>query len=55
MDRGEHKMQSNQLNFVIMMPEKQISHIIGRGGKTIKQICNQTAEAKIHISAKSGT
>ena len=55
MDREEHKMQSNHLNFVILMPEKQIAPIIGWGGKTIKQIRNETTDAKIHISSKSAT
>ena len=55
MDSDEHKMQSNRLNFVILMPEKQIAPIIGWGGKTIKQIRNETTDAKIHISSKSAT
>ena len=48
-------MQSKQLSLMILMPEKQISAIIGRDGNTIKQIRNETMEAKIHISAKSVT
>ena len=48
-------MRSNHLNFVILMPEKQIAPIIGWGGKTIKQIRNETTDAKIHISSKSAT
>ena len=53
MDKCEHKIKSNQLSLMILMSEKQIAPIIGRGGKTIEQIRDQTAEAKIHIGAKS--
>ena len=53
MDKCEHKTKSNQLSLMILMSEKQIAPIIGRGGKTIEQIRDQTAEAKIHIGAKS--
>ena len=55
MDKSEQKIQSNQLKLMILMSEKQIASIIGRGGKTIEQIRDQTAGANIHINAKSVT
>ena len=53
MDKCENKIPSKQLNLMFLMSEKQIAPIIGRGGKTIEQIRDQTTKAKIHISAKS--